>query len=40
MTSRAKFEILRWLLWDSHKLTSYAGDLPVHEFFQKKPTIR
>jgi glutathione S-transferase len=30
-------EILRWLLFDNHKLTSYTGDVPVHAQIGEDP---
>jgi glutathione S-transferase len=31
-----EYEILRWLLWDNHKLTSYTGTSRFLGYFQKK----
>ena len=31
-----RFEILRWLLWDNHKLTSYVATYRFMSLFQKK----
>jgi glutathione S-transferase len=32
-----RFEVLRWLLWDNHKLTSYAGTYRFMRAFTREP---
>jgi glutathione S-transferase len=34
--TRTNAEILRWLLWDNHKLTSYVATYRFMSLFQKK----
>jgi glutathione S-transferase len=35
--SKEKFEILRWLFWDNHKLTGYMATYRYHRTFTPKP---
>jgi Glutathione S-transferase len=35
-TEKEKYDILRWLLWDNHKLTSYTATYRFQTFFLKK----
>ena len=34
---RAKFEVLRWLFWDNHKLTGYMATYRYHRTFTPSP---
>lgn len=36
-TAAEKFEILRWLFWDNHKLTGYMATYRYHRTFTPKP---
>ena len=36
-TEKEKFEILRWLFWDNHKLTGYMATYRYHRTFTPKP---
>jgi glutathione S-transferase len=37
VSAKEKFEILRWLFWDNHKLTSYMATYRYHRTFTPKP---
>ena len=36
-TSQEKFEVLRWLFWDNHKLTGYMATYRFHRTFTASP---
>jgi len=36
-TAAEKFEVLRWLFWDNHKLTGYMATYRFHRTFTPKP---
>jgi|SRR5579872_7320891 len=36
-TAEEKFEMLRWLFWDNHKLTGYMATYRFHRTFRPSP---
>jgi glutathione S-transferase len=36
-TAKEKFELLRWLFWDNHKLTGYMATYRFHRTFTSSP---